>query len=87
MEDFPPPGFPDVPTSPEAPVSFGPYLGPGKGNPSGPYPIGPSATGYPMGGFKGGDSNSLQHGSGADASQATASDDVAEGRSPKRRFG
>ena len=87
--EFPPPGFPsDLPTSPDAPASFGPYLGPGKGNGGpAPYALGPPAAGYPMGGGKGGDSNSLQHGSGADASQATASDDVAEGRSPKRRFG
>ena len=81
-----PPGLPtDLPQAADAPASFGPYLGPGKGG-GAPVPY-PPASAYPVGGGAGGDSNSNQHGSGADASQATASDDVAENRSPKRRLG
>ena len=81
MEGFPP-GFP----LPDAPASFGPYLGPGKGGPFGaPTQLGPPEEGFPVGGPGLGDSNTVQHGSGAEASSAT--DDVETSRSPKRRVG
>ena len=56
---FTPPGLPqDLPDTSDAPASFGPYLGPGKGmGASGPFGMGPPGTvGDPLG-----DSNSLQH--------------------------
>ena len=72
------PQVPEVyPLTPDAPTPFGPYMGPGKGAPN-PFAVGPPGLGT---------SNLSQHGSGADASRAAASDDVAEGRSAKRRVG
>ena len=59
-------------------------MGPGKGAGTvGPYGAGP--PGLPEGTVA--DSNPFQHGSGAEASAAAASDDVEGGRSPKRRIG
>ena len=52
MAVTPPPNPDAYPLTPDAPVQFGPYMGPGKGN-AGPYGMGPP-------GF--GDSNPSQQG-------------------------